>query len=271
MSVAVLAKKAHKITAKPVPVAAVPVPTAPLWHLGKAVLGSQESFDVVQKAIDHLTVKAKVKQPFTDDEKEFLVDLFEAMWWGGNAKGMPEAAECANHYVHGGGKSIRLNPDVYRTSVIVKDSMTAMKAFIRQLMAQRIQVGTLLSNNPQFLRSPQIKSISQRSGRSGMTQGFIEACGALKAEDVNQRLKKTDHQFYLQANWHVAGKTLSIRWSVDSCYDFEPFERKSYYTDLPLGNGQVVKLPDGLSQYMTVLGIANAFNYGAEWHETEQI
>lgn len=58
-----------------------------------------------------------------------------------------------------------------------------------------------------------------------------------------------------------------IRWRVDSVYDFEPFERKDYVTRLPIGEW-VLNLPDGLSQYMTVLGAAKAFDYYAEWHET---
>jgi hypothetical protein len=36
---------------------------------------------------------------------------------------------------------------------------------------------------------------------------------------------------------------------------------------LPIGEW-VLALPDGLSQYMTVLGVAKAFDYYAEWHET---
>jgi hypothetical protein len=34
------------------------------------------------------------------------------------------------------------------------------------------------------------------------------------------------------------------------------------------GDNAVLALPDGLSQYMTVLGVAKAFDYYAEWHET---
>jgi hypothetical protein len=63
----------------------------------------------------------------------------------------------------------------------------------------------------------------------------------------------------------------STRWSVDDSYTFEPFERASFYTNIPLSSSHVLKLPDGLSQYMTVLGIANELVYSADWIETSNV
>ncbi len=56
-------------------------------------------------------------------------------------------------------------------------------------------------------------------------------------------------------------------WSVDSLYDFEPFEKHDYYTEIPLGERKLV-IYDGLSEYMTRIGTAKAFTYRAEWRET---
>jgi len=81
-----------------------PTPTAPLWHMAKVAVGdSKESFDLLQAEIESLTKKAKRKQSFTADEKEFLTDLYECLWYGGNYKGFTEAAELADHYVNGKG------------------------------------------------------------------------------------------------------------------------------------------------------------------------
>jgi hypothetical protein len=55
-------------------------------------------------------------------------------------------------------------------------------------------------------------------------------------------------------------------WSVDSVYDFEPFEKHDYYTEIPLGQNKLI-IYDGLSEYMTRIGVANAFKYHAEWSE----
>jgi hypothetical protein len=55
---------------------------------------------------------------------------------------------------------------------------------------------------------------------------------------------------------------------VDSSYDFEPFDKADYYTNSVLADGMVLRVPDGLSHSMTVLGVAEAFPYWAEWNES---
>src|SRR5690349_23817092 len=122
----VLAGKAKKCVA-----GAVPLPGAPLWNMGKAAVGSQTDFDALQSAVDYLTCKAKARAPFTKDDKEFLVDIFEALWWGGHAKGLPEAAALADHYVNGKGKLLKIDAEVYRSSVIVRDTCAALKVYVR--------------------------------------------------------------------------------------------------------------------------------------------
>ncbi len=39
-------------------------------------------------------------------------------------------------------------------------------------------------------------------------------------------------------------------------------------TEIPLTQEQILKLPDGLSHYLTKIGVAKDFKYIAEWHET---
>jgi len=56
--------------------------------MGKvAVFESKESFDLLQNTIDYLTCKGKLGKKFSNDEKEFMKELFEAMWWGGKYRG----------------------------------------------------------------------------------------------------------------------------------------------------------------------------------------
>lgn len=69
------------------------IPMSPLWHMGKAAsFGSTGNLKTLQDALDYLACKAKTKVDFTEDEKEFLVEIYEAFWWGGKYKGYPEAA-----------------------------------------------------------------------------------------------------------------------------------------------------------------------------------
>ncbi len=85
------------------------IPSAPLWHMGKvAVLESKDSFDFLQNTINYLSCKGKLNKSFTDDEKEFMKELFEALWWGGKFKSYDEAARLANHYVNGAVNPLKL-------------------------------------------------------------------------------------------------------------------------------------------------------------------
>lgn len=86
---------------------------------------------MLQNTIDYLACKGKVSMTFTSDEKNFMKELFEAMWWGGIYLGYREAAKMAHHYVNGKGNSIQIESDIYKTSVIVMDVASKMKALVQ--------------------------------------------------------------------------------------------------------------------------------------------
>jgi hypothetical protein len=241
------------------------VTTKPLYHLGKASLGSGDSFKILQETIDYLDCRGKAGMPFTGNEKEFLVNLYESLGWGGVALGTFEAAKLARHYVHGGGGSLRLDPAVYQTSVIVQDGAVAMKAYIREQHALKKSIQSLNSADPRFLRSKHAHAL-QKPFRDQYTQGVILPDGALQAEQNNRRLHYSDNRFHLGALTHQARQGFVTRWSVNSLYDFEPYPSQ-YYTVIPVPNAGMLKLPDGLSNYMEKLGIAKRFWYMAEWSE----
>jgi len=243
------------------------IPGAPLWHMGKvAVFESKESFDLLQNTIDYLTCKGKLGKKFSDDEKEFMKELFEAMWWGGNYRGYVEAAKLANHYVNGEGKSLRINPKVYNKSIIVSDTMAALKGYIKEKSTNNKPIVSIKTSNQGFLRSDYALSLKQGK-RSAIRQGYLINDGALLAEQSNLGLKNADHRFYLSVNTTKGSNFFMSKWSVNSVYDFEPFE-KNDITDLDLTKEFVLKLPDGLSNYLTIIGIAKAFKYSASWNET---
>jgi len=250
---------------------AVEIPGAPLYHMGKiAAFDSKSSFDLMQATIDYLTCKAKLKMPFSDTEKHFLVELYEAFWWGGHAKGMPEAAKLANHYVHGKGTSVAMDSTPYENSVVVKDTMQAIKAYIEELADENKYFFTIKTDDPKFRRSKHFKSLMLIDGSRDIdTEGYVFSNGTIFAEDRNQRLKKADHRFILTASTSKQVKnTFHTWWSVENRYDFEPFQKSDKITDLPFKNGKVLLLPDGLSEYMdSGLSIAKPFNYSAQWSE----
>ena len=108
------------------------IPASPLYNMARAAkFDSKDDAKYIQDAVDYLTCKAKAKLSFTDDEKEFLKELYEAFWWGGQYKGYKEAAALANHYVNGPGNAQAspyiINSEIYRNSPIVIATMQAMK------------------------------------------------------------------------------------------------------------------------------------------------
>lgn len=162
-----------------------------------------------------------------------------------------------------------MDPSVYRDSVIVRHVSAAIKEFIRRRKQDKQDFAVVRSASPDFLHSKESNGVSRAAGRNVDKEGYILPDGALLAEQSNGRLKNTDNRFHLVAHNSVATeKSIATRWRVDSVYDFEPFEKAAYFTNIPLSDSKILKIPDGLSHYMTVLKIAAAFDYWAEWNET---
>ena len=242
------------------------IPGAPLWHMGKvALFESEKSFNLLQNTIDYLTCKGMAGKPFTDDEKDFMKEIFEALWWGGKYRGFPEAAQLANHYVNGEGKPVKLYPEIYKSSVIVKDVMAAIKNYIRDNFPENNHILIMKSSSPKFLFSDYSKGLKQGK-RQVNKEGYLQYSGTLLTEQSNSRLKNTDNRFFLDVITTKNGSTFLSKWKVDSYYDFEDFQ-KGYVTHLPLARGMVLKLPDGLSHYLTKIGVAKEFKYSTEWDE----
>lgn len=244
----------------------VDIPASPLWHMARtAKYDSASDLKYLQDALDYLTCKARSKLEFLQEDKVFLKELYEAFWWGGRYKGFPEAAQLADHYVNGGGKTLSINSEVYQKSKIVQATMIAMKKYVLELKAKGHNFVKMKCNNPAFMSRPYVQPLKKMNYR---TEGKMKPSGVLEAAQDDHRLHKTDGHFYLEGSF-VEVRNVGIRtvWHVDSIYDFEPFEKQNYYTEIPLGNAKLV-LYDGLSEYMTQIGVAKVFHYRAEWAET---
>ena len=247
----------------------VSIPSAPLWHMGKvAALESKDSLTKLQTAIDHLTAKAKLNGSFTKDEKEFLKEIYEALWWGGTYKGYPEAAALAYHYVRGNGEELKINAEVYATSVIVQAVQTVMKQQIVQDLQKGTDAKALMSNDPRLHKRQDYKALFRNKGRKADTEGYLVDDGVLLTEQNNKRLKNADNRFRLgSVSQPASDGAISTTWRVDSYYDFAPFAKASHVTHIPLASKKTLLLPDGLSHYMVSQGIAQEFKYYAEWRE----
>jgi len=241
----------------------------PLVSFGLAKAGSQSSFDALQKAIDYLTCKAKTKLPFSEDEKTYLIEIYESFSVGGKIMGYSEAAALANHYVHGDGAPLTIDAAVYRTSTVVRDTSAALKDYIRMLMNEKRQFAIVTSSDNGFLHTKAGRGLGIAAGRSIGQQGYVKRDGYLLAEQNNERLQKANNRFLLRAQSSKVGNgQMLTRWSVDDVYEFEPFSSGDIYTEIVISDSFVLKISDGLSHYMTVLGIAKKYPYLSSWTET---
>lgn len=158
------------------------ITTKPLYHIGKIrTWSSGDSFSLLKETIDYLDCKAQAGKPFTDSEKEFLIDLYEAFWWGGKLSGLKEAAMLANHYVHGDGQQLRLESFIYSSSLIVKDTMQAMKSHISERHKAGKLIKNISSSDIGFYRSKHAAPL-QKINRNQHTHGSILPDGGLIAE-----------------------------------------------------------------------------------------
>jgi len=282
------AQKELEAQAKICQAQAVEIPGSPLFHMGRMgandigpVKKLQEkigldpdgsrlkSATILQDCIDYLTCKAKAKLPFNKDEKKFLVELYKAFSVGGRFRRMPEAAKLAKHYVKNKGTAISISEKPYTGSVIVKDTMAAMKVYIKDLDKGRLPLHIVKTTDLNFRKSKPFRSVMLIDGsRNKETQGYVKSNGSVHAEQSNKRLKNADHRFVVQAMTRKTQHGFTTVWSVNNRYDFEPFSTSedNKYTEIPLN--PILILPDGLSEYMdSGLNIAKPFNYAAKWTE----
>jgi hypothetical protein len=257
-----MAKQSSQSTRETSPCGVRPdIPTNPFWHMSRAQTGSVESYRLLQRSIDWLSCQGRRAQPFDDDSKEFMNDLFEAFAIGGRLNGWPEAAQLSEHYVNGNGVPVTLIPWAYRSSVIVRDTSTAMKNYLRSSWTNRERPSSLTSRSRGFLASTHAAPLLR--GRNQSSHGALLADGALLTE------QNADNRFILESRtssgWFGSVNTV---WQVRSRYDFEPFAVR-HVTDIPLG-GNILRVPDGLSEYLTHtrIGVARVFDYSTQWSET---
>lgn len=226
------------------------------------------SVDQVQSKVDIIQEKAKKGAEFTLLEKAFLKGVYGSLIVGGKFKGMPEASELLSHYLSGEGDSFEspyeIDSEVYENSPIVQYAMEKMTEHVKKLNEKGVSV------EGDYQSAKILRPTSQRDSE---TEGRVlgkEDSYALISEQNNTRLKYADHRFHLSLNVKQSenGKDLELTWSVKSKWDYEPYsDEKSnakHVTEIPWNKekNQVLKLDDGLSHYLTKVGMAKEF-----WHE----
>lgn len=205
-------------------------------------------FSGLQSKIDVITQKAQEREAtskITNTEKVFLQSLYHAIGVGGNAKGLHEAATLMRHYLGEDGRkggALQIDSGIYESSKTVQTEMEKQK--------KRARAKLSTSAGP----------VKDKSGK-------------LLAD--HPRLKYADNRFILTSETKsLGGGTFETTWRVDNSYDFEDFagsaknwKSVSKWSEFPV-HGQKVIIYDGLSRYLVTLGMAEEFDYFAQWTTT---
>ncbi len=67
----------------------------------------------------------------------------------------------------------------------------------------------------------------------------------------------------------IKNDNIYLFWYVKSIWDYEPYEKANHVTELTVNEekGYILRIPDGLSEYLTKVNKAKEFHYTASWKE----
>lgn len=152
----------------------------------------------------------------------------------------------------------KIKSEVYTTSKIVQYAESELKKIIADDFRDgNVSVGKRYDSR-----------ILKPTNRDSGTEGNVQSNGNLIVEQNNQRLKNTDRRFLLQVKiLEISGNDIKLLWYVLSLWDFDPYEKADHITELPINKKKeyVLRIPDGLSQYLTKVDRAAEFHHTAEW------
>jgi len=228
-------------------------------------------FGCCQGIIDEADRKVRFGEQLSKSELDTLVFIYKLIPIGGKLYGYKEAADLMSLYLNpkeaekynDENHLYRLEPDVYRTSVIVQYAQTELK----KIITNDFKNGLLKEGS--VYDTKKLKPTVRDSASEGNVQSPDRN---LIAEQNNQRLKNTDHRFYLKVKiLKIEDGAIKLLWFVNSKWDFESYESgKDYVTELPVDKKKnlILQIPDGLSNYLTKVNKAKEFYYGTDWEET---
>ena len=268
-----------------------------LWQMALVALhGCEKSFSLLQESIFHLHYKALQDELFSEQEIRFVQTLLTCPWWGGLEYGANQArcfdvpqgfeslsisggkaqnvtdpaqislAQMAHHYVHGEGQIYPIRLPIYSNSIIVKDTIAALKSYICELYTFQKPATLITTADRGFLHSNYAKRVEQKRLQSDVS-GYIFSDGTLLLEQKDPRILQVGNRFKISAMTSSMGVHLMTRWRIDGVYRFECVGEEDTYTGLPMTENLVLQVPNRLACHMAQLGAASAFNYFGDWVE----
>jgi hypothetical protein len=221
-----------------------------------------------------LTKKAREKQKFSESEKEFLETLFWCFSIGGYLLGpyrflsaisekrlqlslvsesYPEASVLISHYMSGSGSNLQIDSFIYENSKNVQFAIADMK----QIISSDFLKGKART---EYFSEKELKN-----------RPYMNSKHRIIAEEGNKRLYFANNTFNLRAVIRPSRYNIQATWVVYDRYEYLSFaeqaeDKLDHVTPLQVGD-KVLKVPDGLSNYLQALELAKEFDYYSAWDE----
>jgi hypothetical protein len=202
-------------------------------------------FKAIQDRVDALEQKAIKKEEFTADDKAFLSDLYSSLVFGGRVLGHREAADMLARYLEATGEPLRIDQGVYLENRKVQAAVAKLKA----RMAADLAAGRPRES---YASPPITFSVKENPRLFYFSNVFVLRASPAAPEGGRRRVL---FRVELEARFisYDEEKTRFGRYAVHRT----PFNTNA--------RGETFTIDDGLSQYLTVLGLAKEFVYFSEW------
>jgi hypothetical protein len=214
--------------------------------------------DIATRAKKRPTARTRAETALTEADVEFLRSLYIGIGQGGRVFA-PEAAQLMRRYLNPDKSSVEeVDSAIYKESAAVRAELDRQKKEI----VHAARTGQLPGN------AKAVHAIHAGARKSEACEHPRDVPRPHAARMVladGERLKKANNRFWVQSYSTRKGNLVTTTFVVTDCYEFEPF-RKGFFTDLELF-GQRIRLDDGLSEYLTRVGVAKAFTYESTWQD----
>ncbi len=208
----------------------------------------------LQREVNRLQNKAIRKEPFTDQDKQFLRELYGAMADGAKLSGvLRQSGRMMEHYLGGTGTPLELDSGIFLANQRVQQQMNLMRAQIRATATARVRL------QPRY-RSPRfyMPHATSLDSVTGLYWGTVQATPQLLEDG-----------------------TVRVRWRAEVPWEWPTYEslQQRYGTphaetflipnpqSLLLGPQHALHVENGLGAYLVTLGLAQSFLAWSEWEE----
>lgn len=212
-------------------------------------LGTGIGRQALQSRIDALEERAIKRAPFADEERAFLEDFYRTLATGGKLSLLAyQTGRLMDHYLDGPGTDYRLSPEIFTDNAKVKAQAEGLR---KRASSLPCRAGTKLDAPRFYMPDP-----SKIHSRFGLYWGTL-TLSRTRASDGG-----CTSTFRAEVPWRwPAYPELEQKYGTPHAESFP----LSNLGCLLFGRKHALYIDNGLSEYLTQVGLAKPFIAFAEW------